>query len=260
MSLAKCTTPSSPTPNDDNNNIKNNNNNNYYYYYNNQGTPSPHAMPTTPHQQPQLLSVSGSRNGNGPAPIDNATCVSIFVGSLKDAREKTRELLSKGTPTGENAMLKTGITLDLSHKKIANIPLEVIELIKDEIERSVQAHSCRPFFQPLQGAPGSFPRGCASCVTPKSFECDSSGRKLHLTTLGVVILSQTRSRTQSAFVVPRRVCQPRPTTLPEPEVQLSERIPSRGEESVLASLWGTLSTPGLPIGRSPCWLPDAAEI
>lgn len=105
-------------------------------------------MPTTPHQQPQLLSVSGSRNGNGPPPpIDNATCVSIFVGSLKDAREKTRELLSKGgTPTGENAILKPGVTLDLSHKKIANIPFEVLELIKDEIERSVQVHSYRPFF------------------------------------------------------------------------------------------------------------------
>ncbi|KAA8900660.1 RAM signaling pathway protein-domain-containing protein [Sphaerosporella brunnea] len=96
-------------------------------------------MPITPHQH--HLSVSASKNGP-PPPIDNAACVALVTGALKGAREKTRELLSRnGTSPGENGTQKAGITLDLSHQKIASIPIEVIELIKDEIERLALAHN-----------------------------------------------------------------------------------------------------------------------
>jgi hypothetical protein len=103
-------------------------------------------MPTTSRQH--HLSVSGSKNG--PPPIDNAACVALIAGALKGAREKTRELLSRNGASpadngGSNGMQKPGVTLDLSHQKIANIPIEVIELIKDEIERSVgDRHRCIP--------------------------------------------------------------------------------------------------------------------
>jgi hypothetical protein len=70
--------------------------------------------------------------------VDDTTCTALVTNALKEAREKTRELLSKnGASPGETSLLKAGVTLDLSHHKIANIPVEVIELIKDEIERLV---------------------------------------------------------------------------------------------------------------------------
>jgi len=90
-----------------------------------------------PHHQTHL-SVSGARTNERPIPLDHSACVSLFVSSLKSAREKTRELLAKnGSSTTEQSVQKAGVTLDLSHHRIANIPVEVIELIKDEIERSV---------------------------------------------------------------------------------------------------------------------------
>lgn len=99
-------------------------------------------------------------------PIDDAACYSLVANALKDAREKTWELLSKnGSSPGEISLQKAGVTLDLSHHKIANIPLEVIELIKDEIERSagiqislVFPPLCSPLcFLPSVSSPPSSP-------------------------------------------------------------------------------------------------------
>jgi hypothetical protein len=99
-------------------------------------------MPSTPLQHHLSVSGSGSKNGP-PPPIDTAACVALIAGALKGAREKTRELLlssKNGAAHGGNGIQKPGVTLDLSHQRIANIPIEVIELIKDEIERSVDGH------------------------------------------------------------------------------------------------------------------------
>lgn len=92
--------------------------------------------------QSQQLSAPVPRQNGPPVPIDNATCVSLVVNALNQARDKARDIENRsrnGASLGEipGSSLRPGVTIDLSHAKIANIPLEVIELIKDEIERSV---------------------------------------------------------------------------------------------------------------------------
>ncbi|KAI5778241.1 RAM signaling pathway protein-domain-containing protein [Geopyxis carbonaria] len=96
--------------------------------------------------QSQQLSAPVPRQNGPPVPIDNATCLSLVVNALNQARDKAREIETRsrnGASLGEipGSSLRPGVTIDLSHAKIANIPLEVIELIKDEIERLALAHN-----------------------------------------------------------------------------------------------------------------------
>jgi len=98
-----------------------------------------------------------------PVPIDKTTCIALVTNALKEAREKNREAELRGR--GNNSpdlgaqqqfYQRSGVTIDLSHQKISNIPLEVIELIKDEIERSENRktlitpnHNLRKTYSPL---------------------------------------------------------------------------------------------------------------
>ncbi|KAL7275971.1 RAM signaling network component [Rhizina undulata] len=95
------------------------------------------ASPTPPHQPSQSLNVPppGYRHGP-PVPIDKAACISLVTNALKEAREKVNSNIIRNGSASSVESQRPGVTIDLSHQKIANIPLEVIELIKDEIERS----------------------------------------------------------------------------------------------------------------------------
>ncbi|KAI5813562.1 RAM signaling pathway protein-domain-containing protein [Pyronema omphalodes] len=94
----------------------------------------------------QHLSVSDAQT-NGPlAPIDDATCTGLIVNALDEARElarkKTQELLHKGaTLPDELLQQQPGVTLDLGHKRIGNFPVEVIELMRDVVERISLTHN-----------------------------------------------------------------------------------------------------------------------
>ena len=72
-------------------------------------------------------------------PIENAACLSLVERALKDAREKTLELVAgnAASPAAAAQAQKSGLSINLCHSRIATIPLEVIELIRDEIERLV---------------------------------------------------------------------------------------------------------------------------
>lgn len=101
-----------------------------------------------PSPAPSLAGTLSSGNTIGyhqspPVPIDKTTCIALVTDALREAREKNREAELRGR--GNNSpdlgaqqqfYQRSGVTIDLSHQKISNIPLEVIELIKDEIERS----------------------------------------------------------------------------------------------------------------------------
>lgn len=112
-------------------------------------TPSPSPYPSAD-RMPQLQGNQGSPHGGPvprregpPAPIDNTACTALVASALRAAREKAREVdmqaartPNSGPGSGEMGQ-RPGITIDLSHSRIASLPLEAVELIKDEIERSI---------------------------------------------------------------------------------------------------------------------------
>jgi hypothetical protein len=180
-------------------------------------------MPSTPLQHHLSVSGSGAKSGP-PPPIDNAACVALIAGALKGAREKTRELLSRnGAAHGDNGIQKPGVTLDLSHQRIANIPIEVIELIKDEIERSVvDHHRCIPVPPPPKAVlTRSGVCCCLHCATPELPNLSHPmffPRTMHLTILRASGCSQACPRAQPIVLVPKRICQFAEASLPESAV------------------------------------------
>lgn len=74
-------------------------------------------------------------------PIDKAVCISLVTNALKVARDHIaaeREARGRGYNSPDLGGIqypRPGVTINLSHSRIASIPLEVLELIKDEIER-----------------------------------------------------------------------------------------------------------------------------
>lgn len=58
--------------------------------------------------------------------LSAAACLALVQHALEQARRDSRNANSDQHP---------GVTIDLSHQRIANIPSEVIALLKDEIER-----------------------------------------------------------------------------------------------------------------------------
>ncbi|KAG0639569.1 RAM signaling pathway protein-domain-containing protein [Tuber brumale] len=107
-----------------------------------------HPSPT-----PSLAGNVSSGNTPGyrqspPVPIDKTTCIALVANALRKARENNREAELRGRGNNspdlgaqQQLYQRSGVTIDLSHQKISNIPLDVIELIKDEIERLALAHN-----------------------------------------------------------------------------------------------------------------------
>lgn len=69
-----------------------------------------------------------------PPPISPTDVVELARQALKVALEENRNKVADG---GVGSDLKPGVTIDLSHKNIKTFPEEVIDVIKDEIERCV---------------------------------------------------------------------------------------------------------------------------
>jgi hypothetical protein len=71
--------------------------------------------------------------GAGPLPpVTTEDVVSLARAAISSSREESRRA---------DDVSSSGITVDLTHKNIARLPDEVIDIIKDEIERSVVAIS-----------------------------------------------------------------------------------------------------------------------
>lgn len=99
-------------------------------------TPSPYGE-----RNPQLHSSPRTapppRSAGPPPPIDNAACIALATAALREAREAAAKQSSTSTQNPKGPADVARVTIDLSHRRIASLPLEVVELIKDEIERSV---------------------------------------------------------------------------------------------------------------------------
>ena len=163
------------------------------------------------------LSVPDAHPKGPPTPLDNAACMRLIVKALAEARGKTQELLAKnGALPAETAIQKPGLTLDLSHQRISNIPLEVIELIKDEIERLVLS-TVERYLLPVHQSLLSHPPLCFREMQAPPF----SPGAMFLTVRRTLLFLQTRTRTQSVVNLSRRIRQSRSIAVSELALQLS---------------------------------------
>ncbi|KAH0565846.1 hypothetical protein GP486_000769 [Trichoglossum hirsutum] len=78
--------------------------------------------------------------------ISAGQVVALAEEAIKTAREETQRSVAGGDAVASGD-LKLGVTidLDLGHKNIARIPDEMVDIIKDEIERRVMAHPLMHF-------------------------------------------------------------------------------------------------------------------
>jgi hypothetical protein len=99
---------------------------------------TPRADPARPHPQhvPSSTNTSSSTIRYAPSQpaISANQVVALAEEAMKAAREETQRSISGGD-AGASGDLKPGVTIDLGHKYIARIPDEMVDIIKDEIER-----------------------------------------------------------------------------------------------------------------------------
>ncbi|KAI9867238.1 MAG: RAM signaling network component [Trichoglossum hirsutum] len=72
--------------------------------------------------------------------ISAGRVVALAEEAIKAAREETQRSAAGGDAVA-NGDLKPGVTIDLGHKYIARIPDEMVDIIKDEIERLALSHN-----------------------------------------------------------------------------------------------------------------------
>jgi hypothetical protein len=80
------------------------------------------------------ISSSTIRYAPTQAAISAGQVVALAEEAMKAAREETQRSVAGGDAV-VNGDLKPGVTIDLGHKYIARIPDEMVDIIKDEIER-----------------------------------------------------------------------------------------------------------------------------
>jgi hypothetical protein len=106
-----------------------------------EGDPAtPRADPIRPHPQHVPSNPSASSSTIRYAPPQPAISASQVVALAEDAMKAARGETQRSVAGGDavaSGDLKPGVTIDLGHKYIAKIPDEMVDIIKDEIERWV---------------------------------------------------------------------------------------------------------------------------
>lgn len=83
------------------------------------------------------MAADSSAHSDKSIPMSTAELVAFTQQELdKDAKEREAKLQAAGA-AGLPRQSQEGVTLDLGNKTIEALPVEVIELIKDRVERSV---------------------------------------------------------------------------------------------------------------------------
>jgi hypothetical protein len=90
------------------------------------------VLPNTSPARSRTMSEEFPQGAGPPPPVTTEDVVSMARAAISASREESRRA---------DDALSSGITVDLTHKNIARLPDEVIDIIKDEIERSVVAIS-----------------------------------------------------------------------------------------------------------------------
>ncbi|CZS98374.1 hypothetical protein WAI453_005849 [Rhynchosporium graminicola] len=122
------------------------------------GAPRP-AIPITLSNTVRRIQNNGIRHeasNSGPSiqiPISAGQVVALAQEAMKNAIEENRTKAEEAS--GVSTELKPGVTIDLSHKQIQKFPEEVVDIIKNELERLALSHNMI----------SSFPSRFAECTS-----------------------------------------------------------------------------------------------
>lgn len=81
---------------------------------------------------PTLRKIPSSTNLSASDPLPPSKVVALARDALRSALENESQVAEGGVPGGS---IKPGVTVDLSRKNIQKIPDEVVNIVKNELER-----------------------------------------------------------------------------------------------------------------------------
>lgn len=90
------------------------------------------ANPTPPPPVPSLRDVPSSSNLSAGQPVSPNQVLAMAREAMRVAHENEAKAAEA---SGVSNTLKPGLTIDLSRKKIQTLPEEIVDIIKDELER-----------------------------------------------------------------------------------------------------------------------------
>ncbi|KAL2195986.1 RAM signaling pathway protein-domain-containing protein [Corynascus similis CBS 632.67] len=96
------------------------------------------ANPTPPPPVPSLRDVPSSSNLSAGQPISPSQVLALAREAMRAAHENEAKAAEA---SGVSNTLKPGLTIDLSRKKIQTLPEEIVDVIKDELERLALSHN-----------------------------------------------------------------------------------------------------------------------
>ncbi|KAK4141147.1 RAM signaling pathway protein-domain-containing protein [Dichotomopilus funicola] len=100
------------------------------------------ANPTPPPPVPSLRDVPSSSTLSAGQPLSPSQVLAIAKEAMRVAHENEAKAAEASGVVGSTPLtLKPGLTVDLSRKKIQNLPEEVVDVIKDELERLALSHN-----------------------------------------------------------------------------------------------------------------------
>ena len=92
---------------------------------------------TSDHDSTEHYAQTARHVEDMPKPLTTRECVELFLEGVEIARQGMQPAAGPGTPMDA---LRPKLTLEMSRKNIAQIPAEVVSIIKHEVERSVSDH------------------------------------------------------------------------------------------------------------------------
>ena len=69
-------------------------------------------------------------------PASPAKVIALFTDAIQNALQENEAQAQRGEGGATGSELKPGVTIDLSHKGIRELPEEVVDVVKNELERS----------------------------------------------------------------------------------------------------------------------------
>ncbi|KAK0706955.1 RAM signaling pathway protein [Lasiosphaeria miniovina] len=96
------------------------------------------ANPPAPPPMPSLRDVPSNSNLSASAPLSSSQVIALAREAMKVAHDNEAKAAEA---SGVSNSLKPGLTIDLSRKKILKLPDEIVDVIKDELERLALSHN-----------------------------------------------------------------------------------------------------------------------
>ncbi|KAJ4306757.1 RAM signaling network component [Collariella sp. IMI 366227] len=96
------------------------------------------ANPTPPPPVPSLRDVPSGANLSAGQPVSPSQVLALAKEAMRAAHENETKAAEA---SGVSNSLKPGLTIDLSRKKIQTLPEEIVDIIKDELERLALSHN-----------------------------------------------------------------------------------------------------------------------